>query len=90
MKKHARRSISTTMVLAFTALIVAVTLAVVTRSYAYTREQLQDTATEYTGQLISQVNAEIDMYVGYIKDLSDMVVDNTAVTAYLTSFRSGF
>lgn len=84
-QKHHRRSISTTMVIAFTALILTVTLVIVARSYSYTREQLQDNATDYTGQLISQVNAEIDMYVEYIKDISDVVVGNSAVTSYLTS-----
>ena len=58
---RARRSISTTMVVAFTTLIVVVTLLIITRSYTYTRSQLQETATDYTAQLISQVNAEIDM-----------------------------
>lgn len=84
-----RRSISTTMVLSFTALIVIVTLLIVARSYTYTREQLQNTAADYTGQLISQVNAEIDMYVEYIKDISDFVVDNDSVSAYLTSGEAG-
>ncbi len=85
MSRRPRRSISTTMVLAFTALIVILTLLVVLRSYAYTRDQLQRTATEYTGQLISQVDAELDLYVEYMKDISDFVVGNASVGAYLST-----
>ena len=82
---RARRSISSTMVVAFTTLIAVVTLLITSRSYSYTRSQLQQTAIDYTGQLISQVNAEIDMYVEYIKSISDFVAENATVQAYLSS-----
>ena len=82
--KHLRRySITTTMVTAFTILIVAVTVLINTRSYESNRRQLQSVATDYTYQLISQVNSQMDMYVDYLKDLSDFIVRNSDVTAYL-------
>ena len=78
-----RHSLSTTMVLSFTVLVMVVTMLISSRSYGYTREQLEATASDYTTQLIAQVNSQIDMYVEYIEDLSDFVVRNRAVTAYL-------
>lgn len=77
------RSISTTMVAAFSLLIAVVTLFITARSYTYTRTQLQETATDYTAQLISQVNAELDMYVEYIQNLADLMVENPLMQAYL-------
>ncbi len=81
--KHRRYSIATAMVTAFTILIVAVTLVINARSYENNRRQLQSVATDYTNQLISQVNSQMDMYVDYLKDLSNFIVRNSAVTAYL-------
>ena len=81
--KHRRYSIATAMVTAFTILIIAVTLIINARSYENNRRQLQSVATDYTNQLISQVNSQMDMYVDYLKDLSNFIVRNSAVTAYL-------
>ena len=81
--KHRRYSIATAMVTAFTILIMAVTLVINARSYENNRRQLQSVATDYTNQLISQVNSQMDMYVDYLKDLSNFIVRNSAVTAYL-------
>ena len=36
-------------------------------------------ATDYTDQLGSQVNAEINMDVEHVKDISDVMVNNSAV-----------
>ena len=83
--RRRRPSISTTMVAAFTLLVTVVTLLISIRSYGYTRQQLQSVASDYTGQLIAQVNSQLDMYVEYIEDLSDFIVDNAAVAAYLRS-----
>ena len=79
--KHRRYSIATAMVTAFTILIMAVTLVINARSYENNRRQLQSVATDYTNQLISQVNSQMDMYVDYLKDLSNFIVRNSAVTA---------
>lgn len=83
MKKQKRRSISTAIVSSFTALILVVTAVIVGRSYAYTTEQLQSNAIDYTQQLIAQVNAELDMYVEHIIDISDFIVNNGVVSTYL-------
>ncbi len=34
--------------------------------------ELLDSSTDYTEQLIRRVNAELDMYVEYMKDISDL------------------
>jgi len=77
-------SISTTILLAFTALILTVILATVFESYRNTRAELQNNAMDYTAQLVRQVNADIERYLDYIKDLSDFIVGNSLVTTYLS------
>jgi len=87
MKKRGRprqSSISTTILAAFTVLILVIILATVYESYQYTRGELQSNAMDYTAQLVRQVNADIDRYLDYIKDLSDFIVGNSLVTAYLS------
>ena len=76
-------SLSTVVAAAFSLLVLAVTLLISARSYGYTRQELQSVASDYTGQLIAQVNAQLDMYVGYIEDLSAFVINNASVSAFL-------
>lgn len=52
-------------------------------SISVSTSELLDSSTDYTEQLILRVNAELDMYVEYMKDISDFIVDNGAVAAYL-------
>lgn len=78
-------SIGTQIAASFMLLILIITLAMTYVSISVSTNELLSSATEYTGQLILRVNAELDMYVNYMKDISDFIVDNPSVTAYLTA-----
>ena len=78
-------SIGTRIVALFMLLILVITAAMTYVSINASTNELLGNATDYTGQLILRVNAEIDMYVEYMKDISDFIVDNNVVSAYLTA-----
>lgn len=78
-------SIGTRIVALFMLLILVITAAMTYVSISASTNELLENATDYTGQLILRVNAEIDMYVEYMKDISDFIVDNNVVSAYLTA-----
>lgn len=78
-----RHSIGTRIAALFMLLILVITAVMTYVSISVLTNELLDNATEYTEQLIRRVNAELDMYVEYMKDISDFIVDNGAVAAYL-------
>ena len=78
-----RHSIGTRIAALFMLLILVITAAMTYVSISVSTNELLDSSTEYTEQLIRRVNAELDMYVEYMKDISDFIVDNGAVAAYL-------
>ena len=78
-----RHSIGTRIAALFMLLILVITAAMTYVSISVLTNELLDSSTEYTEQLIRRVNAELDMYVEYMKDISDFIVDNGAVAAYL-------
>ncbi len=78
-----RHSIGTRIAALFMLLILVITAAMTYVSISVSTNELLDSSTEYTEQLIRRVNAELDMYVEYMKDISDFIVDNGAIAAYL-------
>ena len=82
-----RHSIGTRIAALFMLLILVITAAMTYVSISVSTNELLDSSTEYTEQLIRRVNAELDMYVEYMKDISDFIVDNGAVAAYLPPHR---
>ena len=84
-KLFSRHSIGTRIVALFMLLILVITAAMTYVSISASTNELLGNATDYTDQLILRVNAEIDMYVEYMKDISDFIVDNNVVSAYLTA-----
>ena len=90
-RKKARRShsIGSYIVAAFMLLILLVTIGMMLVSISTSSRELQANAMDYTEQLVLRVNADIDLYVEYIKDISDFLVDNTAIISYLQAARSG-
>mgnify|MGYP000566891943 CR=1 FL=1 len=74
-----RHSIGTRIAALFMLLILVITAAMTYVSISVSTNELLDSSTEYTEQLIRRVNAELDMYVEYMKDISDFIVDNGAV-----------
>ena len=84
-KLFSRHSIGTRIVALFMLLILVITAAMTYVSISASTNELLGNATDYTDQLILRVNAEIDMYVEYMKDVSDFIVDNNVIAAYLTA-----
>lgn len=84
-----RRSIGKTVVASFMILILLVTVGMMLASISRASEELNDNAMDYTEQLVLRVNADIELYVQYIKDLSDVLVDNVSVISYLRRARAG-
>lgn len=93
MKKTAplprQRSIGSYIVAAFMLLILLVTLGTLLVSLSVSSRELKTNATDYTEQLVLRVNADIDLYVGYMKDISDFLVNNPAIINYLQAARNG-
>ncbi len=54
-------------------------------SFHYTEENAQKNAIDYTVQLIDQVNNDIDSYISYLENISQLVSNNRDVQDYLFS-----
>jgi len=77
------RSIRTSIIFSFTVLIVFALMIFLLLSLRFTREAVLENSTEYTSQLIGQVNNDIDSYIGYMENISLIVADNSDVWDYL-------
>lgn len=77
------RSIRTSIIFSFTVLIVFALMIFLLLSLRFTREAVLENSTEYTSQLIGQVNNDIDSYIGYMENISVIVADNSDVWDYL-------
>ena len=75
-----RHSIGTRIAALFMLLILVITGVMTYVSISVSTSELLDSSTDYTEQLILRVNAELDMYVEYMKDISDFIVDNGALS----------
>lgn len=77
------RSIRTSIIFSFAFLIVFALLIFFVLSLRFTREAVLENSTEYTSQLIGQVNDDIDSYIGYMENISFLVASNSDVRDYL-------
>ena len=82
------RSIRTTILVSFSALIVSGLLVFLLLSLDYTTDTVLNNSSNYTLQLIDQVNADIDSYISYMDNLSDMMVGSVDVRNYLFRYNS--
>lgn len=71
------------MVLSFSLLISFALLIFLLISLNYTQDAIIQNSTEYTGQLVKQVNSDIDSYIQYMKNISLMLTYNSDVSKYL-------
>ena len=71
------------MVLSFSLLICMALLIFLLISLNYTQDAIVQNSTEYTGQLVKQVNSDIDSYIQYMKNISLMLTYNSDVSKYL-------
>ncbi len=77
------RSIRTSIIFSFALLIIFALLIFLLLSLNFTRETVLENSTEYTSQLIGQVNNDIDSYIGYMENISSIVASNSDVRDYL-------
>ena len=77
------------MLVSFSALIVSGLLVFLLLSLNYTTDTVLNNSSSYTLQLIDQVNADIDSYISYMDNLSDMMVGSVDVRNYLFRYNSG-
>ena len=77
------RSIRTSIMVAFGALVMLALLIFLVISLQYTQDQVLKNSTEYTSQVIGQVNSDIDSYMDYMENISFIVSRNSDVRDYL-------
>ncbi|MEG0793256.1 MAG: cache domain-containing protein, partial [Lachnospiraceae bacterium] len=77
------KSIQTTILLSFFVLILSAVLLFLMISLKYTTESIVDNSTTYTSQLTEQVNNDIDSYIAYMENISQMITYNMDVQNYL-------
>ena len=77
------RSIRTSIIVAFSALIIFSLLTYLLISLQYTEDTVLKNSREYTSQLIGQVNNDIDSYINHMENISYIVSGNTDVRDYL-------
>ncbi|MEF9945063.1 MAG: sensor histidine kinase [Lachnospiraceae bacterium] len=77
------KSIRTTILLSFCVLIMISLLVFFVISINYTKNSVVQNSTEYTQQLIHQVNGNIDSYINYMENTSQMITRNRDVQEYL-------
>ncbi len=79
------RSIQTTIALAFGALVLAMALLMAILSYTFTQDAVRQTSRDYTGQLVDQIQTNIDSYVTHMENIAEVVHLNEQVQRYLSS-----
>ena len=77
------RSVRTSIVVSFGALVAFALFTYFIISLQYTQSTVLENSTEYTSQLIGQVNNDIDSYISYMENISFIVANNSDVRDYL-------
>lgn len=79
------KSIRSTMIFSFGILIVVALFTFLILSLNYTENTVLDNSKEYTIQLVEQIRSEIDSYISYMENISQMVTgaDNSDVIQFL-------
>ncbi|MFD0672958.1 cache domain-containing protein [Cohnella sp. GCM10027633] len=73
------KSIHTSVAIAFSCLIAAMTALLTFNSYRLSEEAVTDSASAYTEQLIGQVNANIQTYLDNMVSISDLALSNASL-----------
>lgn len=77
------KSIRMTMLVSFAALIAAAVLVFAFISVQQIEKALFETSTDYTMQLVTMVNSDIDSYISNMENLAELVLNNSDVNNYL-------
>lgn len=79
------RSIRINMIFIFTILIISATFIFLGISLRVTQDSVVENSTEYTRQLVDQVNTDIDNYISYMENLATLLATNMDVREYLSN-----
>ncbi len=77
------KSIKTTIVFSFSALIISTLVIFSVISINYTENATMSNSMDYTLKLINQVTRDIDSYIDYMENISSLVVHSSDVQKYL-------
>lgn len=77
------RSIQSTMMVSFSALMVVAVLIFLLIALKYTNETVYENSFDYTSQIIKQVNYDIDAYVDFLENISSVMAKSSDVPKYL-------
>ena len=89
MTRRKSRRIQTTIALAFAALVIVTAMVLAGLSFSFTRDAVESTSLDYTGQLITQVATNIESYITHMKNISSVVLANGQVREYFGSEGDG-
>lgn len=81
------RRVQTTIALAFAALVLVTAIVLAGLSFSFTRDAVESTSLDYTGQLISQVKTNIDSYIRHMTNIASVVQVNGQVQQYFGTGR---
>lgn len=73
------KNIHTSIAIAFSCVIVAMTALLTFNSYRLSEEAVTDSASAYTGQLIDQVSTNIQTYLDNMVSISDLALSNASL-----------
>ncbi|MCD7746658.1 MAG: sensor histidine kinase [Lachnospiraceae bacterium] len=76
------KSIQTSILFTCSVLILFAIVIVVAVSLRYTQDEVYENAVSYTERLLSQLNTDVDSYIEYMENISDMVSENADVQNY--------
>jgi two-component system, sensor histidine kinase YesM len=79
------KSIQSTIAVAFSCLILFTTLFISLMTYRLTTNAAEKSSREHTSQLIEQVNTNIETYINYMENISQMVLSNYDIREYLSN-----
>ncbi len=77
------RTIQSAMMLSFSILVVIAVLIFLLIALNFTRKTIYENSINYTSQIISQVNYDIDSYIEYMENISWVIANSSDVPRYL-------
>lgn len=83
-KLKSKVSIQTTMVVAFALITLGVIATTMIITFRYTVREVRGVSIDYMTRLVSQVNADIERYITYMEDVSEVVAKNPTAQRWLS------
>lgn len=77
------KSIRTSMMLSFAVLVVSALAIFLIFSMHFTKNAVLENAGQYTSRLVNQMNVDIDSYINYMENISQMVTESSDASKFL-------